>query len=204
MDLSTAVDVNQENFPQDENHRVAQADILRLPFAPQKYDVVVCLGVVQHTPSPEETIAALYDQVKPGGYLVLDHYKRKLSRYTRSAPVFRWFLRRMPPARGIAVTEWLVNALLPWHRAAARHHKIAQMMLCRFSPVVTYYHAFPDLGEELQREWALLDTHDALTDWHKHFRSREQIRRTLEGLGLVNIHCEIAGGRVEARGQRPN
>ena len=34
IDLSDAVDANQENFPQCETHRIAQADVLQLPFAP--------------------------------------------------------------------------------------------------------------------------------------------------------------------------
>ena len=205
VDLSTAVDVNQENCRQNEYHRVAQADILRLPFAPQKFDVVVCLGVVQHIQSLEKTIAALYDQVKPGGCLVLDHYAYNLSWYTKTAPLFRWVLRRMPPERGMAVTEWLVRVLLPWHRSAARHlPRIAQMMLSRLSPVLCYYRAYPQLSEELQREWALLDTHDYLTDSYKRFSTSGQIRRTLERLGLVNVRCERVGATVEARGQRSN
>src|SRR5262249_51327300 len=69
VDLSDAVDANQENFPQNETHRIAQADILQLPFAPRQFDVVFCLGVIQHTPSPEATIGALYEQVKTGGML---------------------------------------------------------------------------------------------------------------------------------------
>ncbi len=70
VDLSSAVEANQDNFPQDRRHRILQADVLRLPFAPQQYDVVFCLGVIQHTPDPEKTIEKLYQQVKPGGWVV--------------------------------------------------------------------------------------------------------------------------------------
>jgi ubiquinone/menaquinone biosynthesis C-methylase UbiE len=35
IDLSEAVDANQDNFPQTENHRIAQADLLHLPFEPR-------------------------------------------------------------------------------------------------------------------------------------------------------------------------
>src|SRR6266498_1233361 len=38
IDLSEAVDANQENFPQSKTHRIAQADILQLPFLPQQFD----------------------------------------------------------------------------------------------------------------------------------------------------------------------
>ena len=52
VDLSSAVEANQTNFPQDAHHRILQADVCHLPFAPAQYDVVFCLGVVQHTPRP--------------------------------------------------------------------------------------------------------------------------------------------------------
>ena len=77
------------------------------------------------------------------------------------------------------------------------------MLLSRLSPVQYYYHAYPGLSDEQLREWALLDTHDSLTEWYKHFRSRGQIQRSLERLGLQEISCAYAGHCVEARGKRP-
>jgi len=201
VDLSSAVEANQDNFPQDGRHRVVQADLLRLPFAPGQYDVVFCLGVIQHTPSPEETIEKLYAQVKPGGWLVIDHYTYNLSHFTKTAPLFRMVLRRLPAEDGLRWTERLVKVFFPLHRAA-RKHRFAQALLSRVSPLSTFYHVFP-FGDDLQRQWSLLDTHDALTDWYKHFRTRGQIRRVLEGLGASEIGCAYGGNGVEARCRRP-
>lgn len=202
VDLSSAVDANQENFPQNATHRIAQADILALPFASHQFDVVMCLGVIQHTPNPEQTIAALYEQVKPGGWLVIDHYPYTLSYYTKTAPLFRAIMRRLPPDQGLKWSERLVNTFLPFHKAV-RHVRLGQMLVSRLSPVLCYYHSIPQLSDEHQREWALLDTHDSLTDWYKHFRTKSQLRRTLEQLGLSDVWCENGGNGVEARGQRP-
>ena len=167
VDFSSAVDANQENFPQSEKHRILQADALKLPFADQQYDVVFCLGVIQHTPSPEETIRKLYAQVKPGGWLVIDHYTYKLSYYTKTSPLFRQVLRRLSPEQGLKWTERLTKFFFPLHRAARKIY-IAQALVSRISPVISYYHAYP-LPDNLQREWSFLDTHDSLTDWYKHF-----------------------------------
>lgn len=197
VDLSTAVEANQENFPQTERHRVLQADVLNLPFPPGQYDIVFCLGVVQHTPSPEATIAKLYDQVRPGGWLVIDHYTYSLSRLTKTQPLFRFFMRRLPPDAGIKWSERLVAFFFPLHRAA-RHSFIAQALVSRVSPVLVYYHSYP-FDDALQREWSLLDTHDALTDWYKHLRTKGQLRRGLERLGAAEIWCEYGGNGVEAR-----
>jgi len=202
VDLSSAVEANQENFPQGQRHRILQADVLRLPFAPGQYDVVFCLGVIQHTPNPEATIEKLYLQVKPGGWLVIDHYKYRLSHFTKSAALLRMILRRMPPEKALKWTERLVEIFLPLHRAV-RKNRIAQALLSRVSPVLSYYHSLPVLNDDIQRQWSLLDTYDSLTDWYKHFRTKGQIRRALENLGAVEIWCEHGGNGVEARCRRP-
>ena len=59
-DISSAVDVNNENFPVSENHIIIQADINDMPYADESFDVVICLGVIQHTPNPEQAISKLY------------------------------------------------------------------------------------------------------------------------------------------------
>jgi len=89
IDLSEAVDANQENCPQSGSHRIAQAHLSQLPFEPRQFDIVFCLGVIQHTPNPEESIARLYEQVRPGGTLVIDHYTHSLSYYTKTTALVR-------------------------------------------------------------------------------------------------------------------
>jgi len=201
IDLSDAVEANQDNFPQNGRHRIAQADITHLPFAPAQFDVVLCLGVVQHTPNPERTIQALYEQVKPGGWLVFDHYTYNVLYYTKMAPYFRMVMRRLPPERGLVWSEYLVNRLLPVHKRLQRA-RVLHFLFSRVSPVLCYYRAYPELTDQLQHEWALLDTHDGLTDWFKHFRSCEQIERNLKALGAADITCNYGGIGVEARARK--
>jgi 2-polyprenyl-3-methyl-5-hydroxy-6-metoxy-1,4-benzoquinol methylase len=202
IDLSAAVESNAVTFPPSACHRIAQADILSLPFREQSFDLVLCLGVVQHTPNPERTIAALYDQVAPGGTLVIDHHTFSIGWYTKTAPLFRQWLKRLHPVAAFAVTDRLVNALLPLHKRVARI-PILRSVVARISPVLSYYVAYPQLSDALHREWALLDTHDVLTDHYKHFRTARSIRRTMERLGMQSVWCELGGNGVEARGRRP-
>jgi len=203
VDLSTAVEANADNFPLGPAHRIAQADILHLPFQPRQFDVVLCLGVIQHTPQPERTIQALYEHVKPGGTLAIDHYTFTFSRITSPKPLLRACLKRVSPLTATKVIQRLGNVFLPLHRRA-RNHYPAWFLLSRISPMTTYYRMYPDLPENLQRDWALLDTHDSLTDWFKRLRSPRQIRATLESLGLREIWCASGGNGVEARGKRPS
>jgi 2-polyprenyl-3-methyl-5-hydroxy-6-metoxy-1,4-benzoquinol methylase len=199
IDMTEAVEANQTNFPQGARHRIAQADIRQLPFMGRGFDMVFCLGVVQHTPNPEQTIAALFEHVRPGGLLVIDHYTYRLGYYLSTQPLARAILKRLPPKAGLRATDRLVQTLWPVHARFRQHRRLIN----RLSPVYTYFELFPDLSEGHQRTWSLLDTHDALTDHYKWFRTRRQIARTLEDVGAAEVEAWSGGNGIEARARRP-
>ena len=203
-DLSVAVEANYANCGESSEYFVCQADIRRLPVVPASFDVVMCLGVVQHTPEPEATIAALASYLKPGGLLAIDHYS---DHYPVTAPrrVLRELLLRMPPERARRIALGTARALVPVHRALWQRRRgfgRLRKYLGRVSPLVDYYDAYPELGTQLLSEWAVLDTHDTLTDQYKHLRKPNEIRETLEDLGLADIEVERGGNGVEARARR--
>jgi hypothetical protein len=116
--------------------------------------------------------------------------------------LLRPLLKRLSPEKGLSVTKMLTRWFFPLHRAVKKVRPL-QMMLSRVSPLLTYYHAFPELSDELQYEWSELDTHDSLTDCYKHLRSARWVRRVLEDLGARNIWVATGGNGVEARCQKP-
>lgn len=204
-DLSAAVEANHANCGHARGYFVCQADIRHLPVAGHAFDVVLCLGVVQHTPHPEQTLAALASYVKPGGLLVFDHYSRDYP-ITASRRVLRHLLLRLPAASAHRVAVGTARALLPLHRALwHRHRGFGRLRgyLRRVSPVVDYYESYPQLGRELLSEWAVLDTHDTLTDRYKHLRAPGEIRAALVGLGLDDVEVAPGGNGVEARARAP-
>jgi len=202
IDLSIAVEANRENIGARANYVVGQADLRTPPFPAASFDVVVCLGVVQHTPSPEESIRALWRMVAPGGWLVIDHYTWTLSLVTKLAPVYRSALLRVPPERAKKLTDALTDLFFPLHWRV-RHVRVAQMLLSRVSPCLVYFNAFPQLSYEQHLEFTRLDTFDHLTDHYKHLRTRGQIERTLRALGAEDVTATYAGNGVEARCRKP-
>ena len=62
---------------------------------------------------------------------------------------------------------------------------------------------YPQLNDQLQYEWSLLDTHDVLTDGYKHSRDVDAIHRTLSELGGSDIEVWKGGNGVQARARRP-
>ncbi|MGH3902714.1 MAG: class I SAM-dependent methyltransferase [Pseudonocardiaceae bacterium] len=189
IDLSRAVEANAETAPVSSRHRIAQADMLELPFVPRGFDVVFCLGVVQHAPSPEIAIAALFSHVRPGGQLVFDQYGHTISWYTKTQPLFRRALAPVGARRRMEITETLVNRLFPLH-ARLERSPLAHAVVSRLSPVATYFHGYPELTLEHQLEWALVDTHDALSDRYKRFTTVRRTRSLLGFLGAVDVRVE--------------
>jgi len=210
VDLSSAVDANYANCSDAPGYFVCQADVESLPVAPASFDAVIALGMIQHTPSPERTIEALANSVRPGGLVVVDHYLplprlKRLLRALTPRGILRQILIRLPPRASLRATDALVHALLPIHRMLWRHGPIADRVRAvwlRLSPVFDYYESYPELGEHLA-EWALLDTHDGLTDHYKHGRTPSELAKALRAAGLEVIDSRKSGNGAEARALRP-
>ncbi len=71
FDLSSAVESAQANVGGRENVSIAQADIFNPPLEPESFDLVYCIGVIQHTPDPERAFESLSRLVRPGGRLAV-------------------------------------------------------------------------------------------------------------------------------------
>ncbi len=209
-DLSGAVEANYANCGQASGYLVAQADVLSLPVAPAAFDFVIALGMIQHTPSPEATIQALADAARPGGLLVIDHYRTpgaliRLVYPVTPRAILRQILLRVSPPVAFRASRAIVGALLPIHRRLWHRGTVVDRIRRAWrlvSPVFDYYDSHPELGAHLD-EWAVLDTHDALTDRYKHVRTPAQIAHALRAAGLEVIDSRPAGNGVEARARRP-
>lgn len=209
VDLSSAVEANYENcrsFIDGANYFVCQADIRSLPLAPGQFDVVLCVGVIQHTPNPEETIAALCSHLKPGGMLAIDHYTHGYG-ITPSRQLLRNQLLQMPADFALLFCSMLTDLLWPVHELLWKSQNssagvAARQAFLEHSPLVDYHDAYPQLSADILRSWALLDTHDTVTDVYKHLRSAEEIAACLAASGMQQIDAVYAGNGVEARAIR--
>ncbi|MBL7929021.1 MAG: class I SAM-dependent methyltransferase [Bacteroidia bacterium] len=198
FDLSIAVEVNRENIGEKDNYRIFQADILNMPFKDDSFDVVMCLGVIQHTPSPEKTIEALFKKVKPGGLLVIDHYTFNWMYLMKPLLIYRFFLKRMKPAKSEKCVKRLVDFFFPLHWKF-RNSSLMRILLNRISPCYIYFRQFPNMDKDFHYGLALLDTYDGLTDYYKHLRSTKQVKSILENLKAKSIEVWKGGNGVEAR-----
>ena len=200
-DLSSAVEVNAENLPITGKHLVIQADVANLPFVSESFDVVFCLGVIQHTPSPDRTIGCLAKQVEPGGWLIIDHYGKSISWKFRTAPFVRMILKRLKPETAFKITKAIFRVAKPFYEFSK--NRIYRKILNMVFPIVYFENEIPKLRTQFKEEWGVLDTFDSLTDWHKHRRSPKEIELLLTNAGLVDIVCFKGGNGVVARARKP-
>lgn len=201
VDLSSAVEVNAESFPITEKHYVIQADVSNLPFVPASFQIVFCLGVIQHTPNPERTIECLAKQVEPGGWLLIDHYGKSISWKFRTAPFARMILKRLKPGMALKTIETIFLLAKPFYKISK--NRVYRKVLNIIFPIVYFENEIPELRTELKIEWSILDTFDSLTDWHKHRRNPREIELSLTKAGLVDIVCFKGGNGVVARARKP-
>ncbi len=197
FDFSSAVDANAENNMPNENLTLFQGDVGAIPFEDDFFDAVVCLGVLQHTPSTVGSLAELKRVLKPGGQLVCDHYKWHFGDFTSLYLVWWSLIKRLPPMRQLDATDALTRFFFPIHWAF-RDSDIIQLLLRRISPINFYYGRY-DLPKEIQFEWSRLDTHDRNTDHYKRHVTRRQFERMFETLEFREFTVAVGGTGYVAR-----
>jgi SAM-dependent methyltransferase len=200
LDYSGAVDACQANLGQHPRFLVVQGDIYQLPFKPESFDFVYCLGVLQHTPEVERAFRALVPQLKPGGRLAVDLYPKLLLNLLWPKYWLRPLTRRLSQQRLFSIVERMVPVLLPisetLRRVPGSRGKLRYLV-----PVANYRGVFP-LSDEQIREWAVLDTFDMLAPSYDQPQSAPTLRRWLADSGLVDISVERPGFLV-GRGRKP-
>jgi ubiquinone/menaquinone biosynthesis C-methylase UbiE len=198
MDMSTAVIANKKNFPITDKHLIVQADMNKLPFKDEVFDFIICVGVLQHTPDTFESINNSQRVLKKGGTYVLDHYTHTLSYYTKTTFLFRKFISFYDKDKKYQIIETIFKTFYPFHYAVRKMYFL-QIFLSRLSPIHVYFKAYPELTDDLQKEWSLLDTHDSLADPYKRHLSKAAIKKYLLDKGYSIEYIAYAGNGVEAR-----
>ena len=131
------------------NVRFIESDLRAPAFRAGAFDVVICSGVLHHTPDPRASFRALVPLVRPGGYLVLGLYnawariplrlRRAFFRLTGVVP-FDPVLRdrRAEPARHEA---WLRDQYL---HPEEHSHTLSEVQAWFRESEIEYVRSYPD------------------------------------------------------------
>jgi 2-polyprenyl-3-methyl-5-hydroxy-6-metoxy-1,4-benzoquinol methylase len=197
-DLSSAVDANHQNNGDSANLLIVQASLLDLPVRPRSMDKVICLGVIQHTPDPEQSFSALANCVRPGGELVIDVYAARLRSLLSWKYLLRPITKRMNGEKLYGLIERATPVLLPISEFL---YRILGQFGLRLLPIVHY----PELKlpPDLSLRWAVLDTFDMYSPAHDHPQTLATIQRWFDKAGFTDVAVGYGPNGIVGRGRRP-
>jgi SAM-dependent methyltransferase len=96
VDPSRSVEVARANLRDRTGVTIAQADILRLPFPPATFGVIVSWGVLHHTPDCAAAFRALCRLLRPGGTIAIWVYDKTRRVWRRVMDAYRHVTVHLP------------------------------------------------------------------------------------------------------------
>jgi SAM-dependent methyltransferase len=199
LDYSSAVDVSAEVNGGFDRVVFAQADILELPFREGAFDRVFCHGVLQHTPDPEAAFRCLRRMLRPGGLMSIDVYHRDgRVRPWKAKYLWRPLTTRLSPERLLGFLQWFIPLWLPFD-TMLKSVPLLGPYLGALVPCWNYAHT--PLPRELQRNWAIMDTFDALAPAHDHPVRMSEVERWFREGGFAAYEVREGGNGVVGNGR---
>jgi SAM-dependent methyltransferase len=202
IDYSAAIEANHRNNGRAPNLHLAQADILRPPFAAGSFDRVLCIGVIQHTPDPSRSFDSLVRLLKPGGRIAIDCYRLDW----RTPFLGKYWLRPLTKRLTPSTLHRLVRAHVAWTypltgalQAAVGDRGRSLSWALALADYRGVYQADPITLRRL----AELDTFDMLAPAHDHPQTLGQVRRWFARNGLEEVQVRPGWNGIEAVGRKP-
>ena len=224
VDLSQAVEVARENLKSLPNCHFLQADLCQPPFPPGTFDFVYSIGVLHHTPNPQESFRRLLEAVKPGGEIALWVYPRY-----RLTETFRYFpdqvnevlaqdvnFRIGPGSAGIVrriarILDWTMETSSAAQRAITTRLPSPWLYgLCHAAIPLYYLYRIPlfyplrlvtKIAMDPDPEWRVLDTFDWYSPKYQSKHTYREVCAWFRDAGLEEI--TILPRPVAIRGRRP-
>lgn len=195
LDYSKAAYVAMKNLKHYPNFRAIRGNIYKLPFKKNAFDVVYCLGVLQHTPNVEKAFKSLPPIVKDSGLLVVDYYWKRI----QSVLVWKYIIRLFTSKLKASTILKILKIVHPFfYRISELISKTPYFgkVFSRLIPVVNYENDYPQLGKTLLREWSFLDTYD---NWAPKFdkpQTVNTVKKWANEVKLENVETEHVGQLV--------
>lgn len=181
LDISSAVDAARQTLARFPNVNLVQASITEPPFRPGTFDFAYCIGVVQHTPVPQQTIESVVRTLREGGRFAFVIYARRPWTKLYGKYLVRPITRRMQPATLLSLIEKSMPIMFPLTDKLFRipvAGKLFQFLL----PIATYTDR-DYLPRELRYREAVLDTFDMLSPRYDSPMKPIEVEEALKNIG---------------------
>jgi len=189
IDLSLAAEVAAENLA-DRPAAFFQADVFKLPFAPESFDYIYSLGVLHHTPNCEQAFKGLPRLLKPGGRIAIWLYS-KYNNWYKMSDVYRKVTRRMSPK----MLHTLCYGVIPLYGV---HQVLRKIPLVGRTASGALAYAIP-MAFHKDPRWRVLDTFDWYSPWYQSKHTYEEVFRWFEDCGLEDLRVILQPVSVSGR-----
>jgi ubiquinone/menaquinone biosynthesis C-methylase UbiE/uncharacterized protein YbaR (Trm112 family) len=204
FDYSSAVDHVPPDVRARPQLQLLQADIMRIPLAPEAFDVVYCHRVIQHTPDPARAFVQMASCVAPGGEFFLHCYDTHPRSRFQAKYLYRPITKRLP----YEVTHKLVTlagpVMIPLVKRLQKLGPLGYLPRA-FIPFVNLDRVIdPDsrLTREERYQYSVLVTIDALTPAYDLPQSPRTLHRWFTAHGFERIEL-LGRNPVLMKGHRP-
>jgi 2-polyprenyl-3-methyl-5-hydroxy-6-metoxy-1,4-benzoquinol methylase/uncharacterized protein YbaR (Trm112 family) len=185
LDISSAIDAARANLAGRSNVHFVQASVYEPPFRAGAFDGVYCIGVVQHTPDPQETMRTLPRLLAPRGRIAITAYERKPFTLLYSKYLLRPLTKRVEKKKLLAMIKGVMPVLFPITDVLFRL-PLAGRFFEFTIPVANYVHE-KSLSRQQRYDWAVLDTFDMLSPQYDQPRTQKEVEDALTSAGVVDL-----------------
>jgi SAM-dependent methyltransferase len=185
VDISIAVDAARQTLAGRDNVHLVQASIYELPFRAGVFDGCYCIGVIQHTPEPRRTLAALPRILKAGGRIAVTIYERRPWTFLYPKYLVRPITKRLDKTKLLSLIKGSMPLLFPVTNLLFRLPALGPLFI--FAIPVANYVDEPQLSAKQRYDWAILDTFDMLSPQFDQPQTEPEVTAALQEAGIVDI-----------------
>ena len=203
FDLTDAVYVNRENNAHKGTIAFFRGDAMAMPLRESVFDFAVCLGVLQHVPDPAAALHEMVRVVRPGGRLCIDWYIKEpgLSPFYQPKYFWRRWTVGMDPVRLMHMLERFIPLWLPIDTIVRRVPYLGPRLLALLR-IPCWNYVGSGLNADQRRQWAILDTFDALASEIDEPMSEQELRDLMATLAVTEVEVRRGGNGLIATARK--
>lgn len=177
-DMSDAIFFNQ--YLSQPNVIGIKSDFNKIKRLDIKFDIIICRGVLQHTPNPYNSILSLYELCDINGSIYFDIYKKPKLKLISPKYLWRKILKNQSYENVYSFLDKYIDKFLYFRRKLNAILKVnLNYFWDYFFPIYDYKYQLP-LNDKQLREWAILDTLDGLVTKYDIPLSKQEIQKFLK------------------------
>jgi SAM-dependent methyltransferase len=202
IDLSRAVETAMENVGRRANANIVQADLFKLPFARESFDLIYSMGVLHHTPDCKKAFLGLVPYLRPGGTIVIWVYNGHVWEQGSVIETVNRFWRSITSRMPNRLLYALCVLEVPWY-FVRRIPGMEQFLHLALPGLI--YHAIPPTNKHRNISEHVLDTFDWYSPRYQSKHTYPEVFGWFEEAGLSGIRVlsepvAVSGIRTQSNG----